>query len=124
MKDTFIDLDDELDESDRFEGPIEKDKKEIRKKAWRRTGNGKWEGERDLDLRESEEFAGAGLYLSRRRSTKRLHSFEEADLIRAYRAGDRRAGDRLIESLLWLVRGVAGNQKKHGKLLYGRASSH
>jgi hypothetical protein len=31
--DNFINLDDELDESDRFEGPVEKDKKEVRKKS-------------------------------------------------------------------------------------------
>jgi DNA-directed RNA polymerase specialized sigma subunit len=119
--DNFINLDDELDESDRFEGPVEKDKKEVRKKVWRRTGSGQWEGERGLDLRENEEFVGAGLYLSKRRPGKRLNSFDEADLIRAYRAGDKSAGNGLIESLLWLVRGIAGNQKERGKLKYGRA---
>jgi hypothetical protein len=119
--DNFINLGDEFDESDRFEGPVEKDKKEVRKKVWRRTGNGQWEGERGLDVRENEQFTGAGLYLSKRRPGKRLSSFEEADLIRAYRAGDRSAGDRLIESLLWLVKGIAGNQKERGKLKYGRA---
>ena len=31
-------------------------------------GSDKWEGERGLDLRENEEFGGAGLYLSKRRS--------------------------------------------------------
>jgi hypothetical protein len=120
LDDNFINLDDEFDDSDKFERPIETDRKEPRKKVWSRTGNGKWEGERGLDLRQNEQFTGAGLYLSKRRSRKRLHSFEEADLIRAYRGGDSRAGDLLIESLLWLVRGIAGNQKKHGKLLYGR----
>ena len=80
--DTFVNLDDELDESDRFEGPVEKDKKEVRKKVWRRTGNGQWEGERGLDVRYNEEFTGAGLYLSKRRPGKRLSSFEEADLLR------------------------------------------
>jgi DNA-directed RNA polymerase specialized sigma subunit len=120
--DNFVNFDDEFDKSDRFETPVEKDRKEVRKKVWRRTGNGQWEGERGLDLRENEEFTGAGLHLSKRRSGKRLTGFEEADLIRAYRAGDKSAGDRLIESLLWLVRGIAGNQKERGKLKYGRAS--
>jgi len=119
--DDFINLDDEFDESDTAQGPIEKDKKEVRKKVWRRTGNGAWEGERGLDQNYNENFTGAGLYLSKRRSAKRLRSFEEADLIRAYRAGDKSAGDQLIQSLLWLVRGIAGNQKKRGKLIYGRA---
>ena len=31
--DNFVNLDDEFDESDRFEGPVEKDKKEVRKKS-------------------------------------------------------------------------------------------
>jgi hypothetical protein len=96
--DNFVNLDDEFDEpdqSDRFEGLVEKDKKWVRKKVWRRTGNGQWEGERGLEVRENEQFTGAGLYLSKRRPGKRLTSFEEADLIRAYRAGDRSAGDRL-----------------------------
>lgn len=120
MSDNFIDSDDEFDESDRFERPIEQDKKEVREKVWRRTGNGPWEGERGLDQNYNEEFTGAGLDLSKRRG-KRLSSFEEADLIRAYQAGDKSAGDRLADAHLWLVRGIAGNQKKHGKLLYGRA---
>ncbi len=119
--DDFIDLDDELDDGDGTEAPVEPDQKEPRKKVWRRTGNGAWEGERGLDQNDGENFTGAGLYLSKRRSGKRLRGFEEADLIRAYRAGDKLAGDRLAQSLLWLVRGIAGNQKKGGKPLYGRA---
>ena len=119
--DDFINLDDELDESDGSEAPIEPDQKEVRQKVWRRTGSGAWEGERGLDQNYNEDFTGAGLYLSKRRSEKRLRSFEEADLIRAYWAGDKLAGDRLAQSLLWLVRGIAGNQKKGGKPLYGRA---
>jgi hypothetical protein len=89
-----INLDDEFDASDRFERPVETDKKEVREKVWRRTGNGQWEGERGLDDANDEQFTGAGLYLSKH-SGKRLGSFEEADLIRAYRAGDKSAGGRL-----------------------------
>jgi hypothetical protein len=129
--DSFVNLDDEFDESDKFEGPVENEEvvnggistpvKDTRKKVWRRTGNGQWQGERGLELRENEDFGGSGLYLLKRRSGKRLTGFEEADLIRAYRAGDKSAGDRLVESLLWLVRGIAGNQKERGKLKYNRA---
>ncbi len=119
MSDSFIDFDDELDQSDRFERPIEEGKKEVRQKVWRRTGNGKWGGERGLEDADNEQFAGAGLCLSRLRSTKRLRSFEEADLVRAYRAGEKAAGDRLIESLIWLVRGIAGNQPKYRRKFYG-----
>jgi hypothetical protein len=115
----FINLDDEFDESDRFEGPLETDQKESREKVWRRTGSDAWEGERGLDQNYNEDFTGAGLYLSKRCSEKRLRGFEEADLIRAYRAGDKSAGDQLIRSLLWLVRGIAGNQRKYGRAFYG-----